>query len=517
MRNVTELVALGLIVLLMLTISFHMVVRRPTRHLPPGPHPIPIVGSAHQIPAGYPYKRFHEWSKLYGNILYTPILGYSVLVLNSLPVAKELLDRRGSKYSDRPKFTLMTELIGWDRVAAFLPYGKRWRRQRQWIQAAYNSPETITDFRVLQRRETCFLLSELCEHPKEAKVHFKRFTGALILETAYGHGLRSRKDKALHDMIEVVEGTTATGVIAATLVDLIPPLKYIPTWMPGAGFKRKALRLKTLLRKVTNEPFQKVKRELAVGTSRQCFVASLLHDPGRSQWPEDYEEDIKGAASVLYAAGIDTSAIALSTFLLAMVMHPEVYRKAQDEIDKVVGNQRLPELEDRASLPFLECVLKEVYRWNPPLPLGITHRLMADDEYRGFDLPGGSMVISNIWGMMRDEDLYPEPDTFNPQRFADMDSKTADLTDPRKAVFGFGRRICPGRHFADANAWMAIANIVATLNIRRARGADGKEIIPVACFAPGIASYPAEFKCDIRPRSEKLSALIFEVINATSD
>ncbi|KZT01836.1 cytochrome P450 [Laetiporus sulphureus 93-53] len=191
-----------------------------------------------------------------------------------------------------------------------------------------------------------------------------RFTGALILETAYGCSLKSREDNALRKMLEVTEETSATaGVLAATLVDLFPALVHIPTWMPGAGFKRRALQLRKQLRQVIDDPFQKVKRELAVGTAQKSFVSSLLRDPDRSHWPEDYEEEIKGTAAVLYGAGLDTSAIVLSSFLLAMVLHPEVYRQAQEEIDGVVENQRLPEPQDRSSLPFLECVLKEVYRY----------------------------------------------------------------------------------------------------------------------------------------------------------
>ncbi|KZT00608.1 cytochrome P450 [Laetiporus sulphureus 93-53] len=486
-------------------------------HLPPGPRPIPIIGNAHQMPVKYTQKGLSAWSSLYGDVIYAELFGSSMIILNSMQAAKALLDHRSAKYSDRPRFTLLRELLGWKRISAFLPYDKQWRQHRQWIQAAYNDAKVLTSYRSMQQRETYFLLSELCSSPSQFELHFKRFAGALVLETAYGYRLRSRDDRALCDLIEVTEETSETGTTAAALVDLFPFLKHIPIWMPGAGFKRKALHSRRLILKVTNEPFERVKRELAAGVARQSFVASLLQDPDRAKWPEDHEEDIKGAAAVLYAAGIDTTAIVLSTFLLAMVIHPEIYRKAQEEIDRLVGSQRLPEFEDRDSLPFLECILKEVYRWNPPLPLGITHKLMADDEYRGYHFPGGSMVIGNIWAILHDECLYPKPDTFNPQRFADLDSEAADLADPRKAVFGFGRRICPGRRFADASIWLAIASIVATLDISRARDASGKEIVPTASFVSGIASPPMEFTCEIRPRSEEVSALIGELaLDATA-
>lgn len=86
----------------------------------------------------------------------------------------------------------------------------------------------------------------------------------------------------------------------------------------------------------------------------------------------------------------------METFVLAMVRNPDVYRKLQAEMDKVTRTERLPTLEDKPHLPYLECVLKEVYRWNPPVPLGLPHRLMEDDVYRGYHLPKGATIIANI-------------------------------------------------------------------------------------------------------------------------
>jgi len=89
---------------------------------------------------------------------------------------------------------------------------------------------------------------------------------------------------------------------------------------------------------------------------------------GRLIVTDEYE--LKDAASIMYAAGSDTAMTFLTTFVLAMVLHPEVYKKAQAEIDRVVGETRLPDYEDRDSLPYLECILKGGCRWNPPAALG---------------------------------------------------------------------------------------------------------------------------------------------------
>ena len=87
----------------------------------------------------------------------------------------------------------------------------------------------------------------------------------------------------------------------------------------------------------------------------------------------------------------------MQAFFLAMAMHPEAQRKAQEELDRVVGSERLPEFEDRSSLPYLSALLKEVLRWHPVTPIGVPHRAVADDEYNGWYIPAGTIVTANVW------------------------------------------------------------------------------------------------------------------------
>jgi len=160
----------------------------------------------------------------------------------------------------------------------------------------------------------------------------------------------------------------------------------------------------------------------------------------------------------------------------------------------------MPCSEDREALPYLECVQKELYRWACPVPLGVPHLATADDEYRGYHIAQGTIVTANIWSMTRNEKVYPDPETFRPERFDKISSASDELSNPRNLVFGFGRRICPGQQFADANIWLAMANILAAFDIRKASDADGNEITPIPEFTSGFSSRPEPFLCEILPR-----------------
>ena len=80
-----------------------------------------------------------------------------------------------------------------------------------------------------------------------------------------------------------------------------------------------------------------------------------------------------------------------------MIMFPDVQKKAQAELMAVVGPNRLPEYEDVQSLPYIRAIVKECLRWRSVVPLGIPHRVLEDDEYRGFHIPKGAIVLTNIW------------------------------------------------------------------------------------------------------------------------
>jgi len=123
-----------------------------------------------------------------------------------------------------------------------------------------------------------------------------------------------------------------------------------------------------------------------------------------------------------------------------MALHPEVMEKAQEELDRVVGKGRLPDFSDRDSLPYIDALVKELLRWNPPLPIAVPKRVMQDDVYRGYFIPAGATVIQNVWAIFRDPNIYPDPEAFNPDRFL-KDGKINPLVfNPEDRVFGAGRR-----------------------------------------------------------------------------
>jgi len=290
----------------------------------------------------------------------------------------------------------------------------------------------------------------------------------------------------------------------AYLVDVIPLLRYVPGWFPGAGWKARGKRFADLLEDMAEKPHQFVKDQVAAGTAVPSFTSELLD--GEEVTPEA-EYNIKWSAASLYSGGADTTVSSMGSLYLAMMMYPEVQRKAQAEIDRVIGGDRFPTLADQPGLPYIDALAKEVFRWNPVTPLGVPHVVKEDDVYEGYFIPKGASVISNIWQMLHDPDYYVNPLEFNPDRFLGDHPEP----DPRATAFGHGRRICPGLNLAQSSVWLTCAMSLAVFDIEKYVDGFGNVVEPKIHYTDGTISHPPPFKCTIKPRSEKSAALVASV------
>lgn len=332
--------------------------------------------------------------------------------------------------------------------------------------------------------------------------------GSMLLKIIYGYRVETARPDPLVEindrMVEIFASVTLPG---AWLVDIVPWLKYLPDWMPGTGFKSVARRARQVITTSAEVPFQFAKQrasETEHGTTRSepSLVGELVRTGQQDKSISD--EDIQWTAASLYGAGIDTTGSTLRAFFLAMSVFPDVQRRAQKEIDEVVGRSRLPQNEDRVNLPYVNAVVKESLRWLPSVPLGVPHTAQSDDELHGFRIPRGAILMPSTWWFTRDPAVYHEPERFMPERYL----VPLEEPDPAGFVFGFGRRICAGRRLAESTLFLAMAKVLAAFDIGKGRDAQGREIQPEIGIDPGAVAGPLPFSVTVKPRDEKAVQLV---------
>ncbi|KAJ7479154.1 cytochrome P450 [Mycena latifolia] len=472
--------------------------------LPPGPKKTPLLGNLLDIPAAHPWETYMAWSKEYNSdILHLDLAGKSLIVLSSVEATEDLLEKRSAIYSDRARLPMLTELMGWDFNIGVC----RTRAHRRLFKQGFTARVSLK-YRPKQLKATHELLRRFLHAPDDFMDHLRQWAAEIIMSVAYGIDVLPVADPYVALAHEAVRTLSDAGVPGKYLVDSFPFLKHVPACLPGAAFKRRAREWAKLARAIADVPLAETKRQMEAGTARPSFTADCLQSLKDAPDSVFYtEHTVRATAATMYLGGADTSVSALATFVLAMLASPAAQHRAQAEIDSVTGGQRLPDFADERAMPYVAAVVMEVLRWRNVGPIAIPHYLAVEDEYRGYRIPAGSVVIGNTWAILHDEATYPDPYAFKPERFLVGGQLNPAVPSPDVA-FGYGRRLCPGRHSASAALWIAIASILATVDITKARDEREEEIEPSYEFDSGFINAPLPFKCTIRPRSQGAEALI---------
>jgi len=229
------------------------------------------------------------------------------------------------------------------------------------------------------------------------------------------------------------------------------------------------------------------------------------------------EAEMSFLAGQLYVAGAETTATTLSWWALAMIAFPEVQRRAQAELDIIIGRDRLPTFADAPRLPYVCAVIKEVLRWRPALPLGVPHATIEDDWYEGMFIPKGTICIPNTWHCNHDRAIFGEDaDEFRPERHLDDQGKMlagpAETSQTGHVTFGFGRRICVGKELAADSLFIDTAYMLWAANFERARDENGKEVLLDldTLVDAGLVVRCAPYDCVVTPRFPEAMSILAE-------
>ncbi|CAL1701205.1 unnamed protein product [Somion occarium] len=480
--------------------------------LPPGPKGYPLIGNMLDMPAVAPWKTYQEWHGVYGGIIYLDLPRKPTIIIGSVKVALDLLEKRSGVYSDR-QVNVMDELMTWDFNLGLMPYSQKWRNHRRMFHQYFNQNE-IHKYQAVQIRECRAFLQQALDSPENLAQHVRQLNTAIILKIVYDMDITDMNYDYVGVAQEAVRGLSLGGIPGAHWVEYMPILKYIPSWVPGARFKKLADYFRPFVEAMRNRPFDQIKQDIVDGNASPSIARTLikrLQDQFAGTHLEAEQEEIaRNVTGVAYAAAADTTTSAAQSFLIAMSLYPDVQRKAQVELDHVVGSERLPDFSDHDDLVYIQAIALESMRWTVALPLGVPHKVTQDDEYNGFFIPKNTTVIANAWAMLHDPDDYPEPERFVPERFMKDGRLDPNVRSPLSIAFGFGRRICPGRHLSGASLFLTIASVLHTLNIRPILEEDGKPVDTSAMMSTGLVSSPESIPYIISPRSTKAECLIRE-------
>ncbi|KAJ6535984.1 cytochrome P450 [Mycena vulgaris] len=469
--------------------------------LPPGPRPLPLIGNILDVPTQQPWKTYSNWSHLYGSdVISLRLPGLNLVVLNSAQAIQDLLVQRSLIYSDRPRSTMLSDLMGLSWVFGFMNYGDHWNDYRKIFHREYIS-DGVADARSHELMAARRLLKRLLSSKVNYEKEFRLTAGDVILSVTYGISPASEKDEFIQ-LAENTVGAIAEVAMGGYIVDLYPIMRKIPAWMPFTTFKRKAAQWKKLGDQMRIAPFNHAKSEMAKGSQTSSIASRIMASMHESATATEEEDVVRSVLGTAYIAGSDATVGALCSFVLAMALYPDVQKTAQHVLDTHLGG-RLPDFNDYGKIPYIEALINEVLRWNPVAPMGIFHATSQEDQYQGYVIPKGSVVIPNVWAVLHNPEVYGEhPEHFIPERFLTPDGILNAAVPDTDAAFGFGRRICPGRIMARNTIWITITSVLAAFDIGDPVDKSGKPLTsddPLE-YSTSISSHPPVFNCSFNLR-----------------
>ncbi|TVY92823.1 Cytochrome P450 monooxygenase [Lachnellula willkommii] len=455
---------------------------RRRRHLPPGPPGLPFIGNLLDLADSDLVRgKVQNWAQQYGQIFYTKIGGTDYVWLSS-PKLKTPLP-------------LAQDVASAGRRQLFMPYGPQWRSLRKTSHALLNAATAIK-YQPIQDYESKQMMVELLDSPAQFYQHSRRYSASVIMLVTYGYRLPSWEHPLMKKIYTVLDNLTEMTAPGAHAVDSFPSLTFLPQMLLG-NWRTFGKRVFDHDSKVYLDLWENLKKEVDDGTAKNCFCKSFYENDPAKQGIDDLLAAY--TCGGLVEAGAETTSTTLNNFMLAMTLFPETAKRAQEEIDRVIGSERMPGFDDEKQLPYVRAMIKETLRWRAVNKFGMTHATSEDD-----------------WAIHMDPELHKNPAEYQPERYLKKPLPAADYinsNDPYERdhfTYGAGRRVCPGVHVAERSLYIGVVRTLWGFNISKVKGTKGDFIEPETGMVRGFLSVPKPFECEITPRSAKHAKIIRE-------
>ncbi|KAL5990689.1 hypothetical protein ACLOJK_011592 [Asimina triloba] len=397
--------------------------------LPPGPKGLPILGSLRTL-GHHPHRTLQKLATEYGPIMHMRLGLVPTIVVSSPGAAEQFLKAHDLAFASRP-LNEAGRFISFGRKGmAFSQYGPYWRNMRKLCTIELLSNLKIESFRWMRRDELGLLVRSIKDAAVVRQpVNLTIRVSALVTDMV----CRMRSFKETLEEIMYLAG-------AFNIADYIPCLSPLDIQGLRRRMKETNKFFDSFFEKIIDEHL----RNKDASCRRRDFVDFLLEFMASSKNDFGFDRSsIKAIMLEMFVAAVDTSSVTIDWAMSELLKHPRIMKKAQEELETVIGLDRAVEESDLANLDYLNMVVKETLRLHPIVPLLLPHEAMEDCTVSGFHIPKQSRIIVNAWAIGRDPDAWTEPNKFDPERFAgsSVDVRGHDF---QLIPFGSGRRMCPG-------------------------------------------------------------------------
>ncbi|KAJ8762336.1 hypothetical protein K2173_007494 [Erythroxylum novogranatense] len=434
---------------------------------------LPVIGNLLQLTERKPHKTFTRWAETYGPIYSIRTGAPTVIVLNSIDVAKEAMVDRFSSISTRKLSKALTVLTQNKSMVATSDYDEFHKTVKRFILTNMLGPNAQKRHRGHRDVMIESISSQLHDHVKnypEQDVNFREIFEfqlfGLAMKETMGEDVESiyvdelRTTLSRNDIFQILVLDPMEGAIDVDWRDFFPYL----SWIPNKRLEKKIERMHLRRQAVMNALIKKQKKRIASGQEVNCYIDFLL-----SEGKTLTENQITMLLWEPIIENSDTTMVTTEWAMYELANSPACQDKLYQELVNVCGSEKIKE-EHLSQLPYLNAVFHETIRKYSPAPVIPLRYVQQDVELGGYYVPAGSVVAVNIYGCNMDKKRWKNPEEWNPERFLDGNYDPLDLY--KTMAFGAGKRTCAGALQAMLIACTSIGRLVQEFEWRLK---DGKE------------------------------------------
>nr|XP_055045110.1 cytochrome P450 2B4-like isoform X2 [Misgurnus anguillicaudatus] len=455
LNSVMMALVLGLIFLVLFEM---MRIHFTTARNPPGPTPFPFVGTIPYVIKD-PMGSIRSHSQ-YGEMTTVYLGSKPIIVLNTLQISKEALIQEASIFSGRPYIPLMEWFS--KGLGILMTNGHLWKQQRRFALHTlrnFGLGKKSVEERVLD--EARYLVTEMLKaegtafDPQHA---LQNAVSNIICSIMFGDRFEYDNKRFAHLLKILNENIMLSGSAVGQIVTLLPFLMHFP------GPHQKIFQNTTELQDFIREEVKEHRQTLDPENPRD-FIDAYMLEIEKQKSHEDstfHEENMVMSAADLFLAGTDTTATTIRWGLIFLMENPDVQEQCHKEIVQVLGYDRLPSMDHRDKLPYTYATVHEIQRCANIVPLGVFHETTQPTKLRGYYIPMGTMIMTNLTAIFTDKEHWKCPDTFSPENFLD---ENKHFHKPEAFIaFSMGPRVCLGETLARTELFLYFVSLLQRIH-----------------------------------------------------